>query len=172
MDFDTLSIDTYDRVVSGNTPAHNAILGNNMWIIENIRFDPSVADKVVYAVTAPMKILRAPSTSPYGARCPYGGKGALRFHQSSHMRHDRIAQVLQVVATPDQFLLQISKSCRFDGGLSSRISSGSWTIPRPSNQYQTRFAMLRANQGFLGETSHSTTPGYADAESTDNLISP
>jgi kynurenine formamidase len=54
--FDTLSIDTYDRVVSGNTPAHNAILGNNMWVIENIRFDPSVADKVVYAVTAPMKI--------------------------------------------------------------------------------------------------------------------
>ena len=54
--FDTLSIDTYDRVVSGETLAHNAILGNNMWIIENIRFDPSVADKWVYAVTAPMKI--------------------------------------------------------------------------------------------------------------------
>jgi kynurenine formamidase len=56
---DVISIDTYKRVMAGEPVAHRAILGNNMWIIENIRFDPSVANKWVYALTAPMKIYKA-----------------------------------------------------------------------------------------------------------------
>jgi kynurenine formamidase len=55
---DVLSIDNYNRVVAGQAFAHKAILGNNIWILENIRFDPSIADKWVYAVTAPMKIYK------------------------------------------------------------------------------------------------------------------
>jgi kynurenine formamidase len=54
---DTLSIDTYKRVVDeGNPKAHKAFFANNIWVLENLKFDPSVADKWVYAVTAPMKI--------------------------------------------------------------------------------------------------------------------
>ena len=30
------------------------------------------------------------------------------------------------------------------------MSSGSWMMPRPSSQDQTRLTMLRANQGFFG----------------------
>ncbi len=56
--FDTLSIDTYKRVVAGKTLAHNALFGNLIWVIENVKYDPSVADKWVYAVTAPMKIFQ------------------------------------------------------------------------------------------------------------------
>jgi kynurenine formamidase len=55
--FDTLSIDTYKRVVDEGKPlAHRALFGNNIWVLENVKFDPSVANKWVYAVTAPMKI--------------------------------------------------------------------------------------------------------------------
>lgn len=54
---DVLSIDIYRRVVDEGKPkAHQALFRNNVWVIENIRFDPSVADKWVYAVVAPMKI--------------------------------------------------------------------------------------------------------------------
>jgi kynurenine formamidase len=55
---DVISIDTYKRVMAGEPLAHRAILGNNIWVIENIRFNPSVADKVVYGVMAPMKIYK------------------------------------------------------------------------------------------------------------------
>ena len=54
--FDTLSIDTYKRVVAGAPLAHNAIFSNMIWVIENVKFDPSVADKWVYVLTAPMKV--------------------------------------------------------------------------------------------------------------------
>jgi kynurenine formamidase len=53
---DVISIDIYNRVEAGEPVAHRAILGNNMWVIENIRFNPSVADKWVFGVVAPMKI--------------------------------------------------------------------------------------------------------------------
>ncbi|MDH7499183.1 MAG: cyclase family protein [candidate division NC10 bacterium] len=54
---DVLSIDTYKRVVDEGKPlAHRAMFSNLVWVLENIKFDPSVADKWVYAVVAPMKI--------------------------------------------------------------------------------------------------------------------
>jgi kynurenine formamidase len=55
---DVISIDTYNRVNAGEPGAHQHILGNNIWVIENIRFDPSVADKWVFGVMAPMKIYK------------------------------------------------------------------------------------------------------------------
>lgn len=55
---DVTSIDIYKKVEAGQAVAHKAILGNNMFIIENLRFDPSIADKWTYAVTAPMKIYK------------------------------------------------------------------------------------------------------------------
>ncbi|MFB0520555.1 MAG: cyclase family protein, partial [Desulfatiglandales bacterium] len=55
---DVISIDTFDRVVAGKPVAHQAIFSNNCWVIENIKMDPSVADKWVYAVLAPMKIYK------------------------------------------------------------------------------------------------------------------
>ncbi|UCF73599.1 MAG: cyclase family protein [Deltaproteobacteria bacterium] len=56
--FDTLSIDIYKRVMEGKPVAHQAIFSNNTWVIENIKIDPSVADKWAYAVLAPMKIYK------------------------------------------------------------------------------------------------------------------
>jgi kynurenine formamidase len=53
---DVISIDIYNRVTAGNPDAHRAVFSNNIWVIENIRFDPSVADKWVFGVMAPMKI--------------------------------------------------------------------------------------------------------------------
>ncbi len=54
---DTLSVDTYKRVADDGMPlAHRALFANNIWVLECIKFDPSVADKWVYAATAPMKI--------------------------------------------------------------------------------------------------------------------
>jgi DNA-directed RNA polymerase III subunit RPC1 len=53
---DVLSIDIYNKVMAGTPPAHKAIFANNSWVIENIKFDASVADKWVYAMLAPMKI--------------------------------------------------------------------------------------------------------------------
>jgi kynurenine formamidase len=55
---DVLSVDIYKKVVEGKAVAHKAILGNNMFIIEALRFDPSIADKWVYAILAPMKIYK------------------------------------------------------------------------------------------------------------------
>jgi len=56
---DTLSIDTYRRVADeGNPLAHRALFSNSIWVLENVKFDPSVADKWVYAVMAPMKIYK------------------------------------------------------------------------------------------------------------------
>ena len=47
------------------------------------------------------------------------------------------------------------------------MSSGSWMMPRPSSQDQTRLAMLRVNQGFFGAISQSakTSRGSWSAES-------
>jgi kynurenine formamidase len=54
---DTLSIDTYKRVADEGKPlAHRAMFSNLIWVLENIKFDPSVANKWVFALTAPMKI--------------------------------------------------------------------------------------------------------------------
>ena len=55
---DVISIDIYNRVMAGDPGAHRAIFSNNIWVIENIRFDPSVADKWVFGVMAPMKIYK------------------------------------------------------------------------------------------------------------------
>ena len=55
---DVLSIDIYKKVMEGKPVAHKAIFANNSWVIENIKFDASVADKWVYAMLAPMKIYK------------------------------------------------------------------------------------------------------------------
>ncbi len=41
------------------------------------------------------------------------------------------------------------------GGLSSRMSSGSWIMPRPIAHAQVRLTMALANQGFSGRISQS-----------------
>jgi len=54
---DVLSIDTYKRVADEGKPlAHRAMFSNLIWVLEDIRFDPSVADKWVFALLGPMKI--------------------------------------------------------------------------------------------------------------------
>ena len=49
---------------------------------------------------------------------------------------------------------------------SSYALSGSWTMPRPSSQYQMRLTMFRANQGFSGAASQraNSTRGSAPRE--------
>ena len=49
----------------------------------------------------------------------------------------------------------IGRKAGLDGRLSGRISSGSFTTPRPISQAQTRLAMLRLNQGLSGRSSQS-----------------
>lgn len=53
---DTLSIDIFKKVMAGTPTTHQAIFATQAWVIENVKFDPALADKWVYAVLAPMKI--------------------------------------------------------------------------------------------------------------------
>ena len=49
------------------------------------------------------------------------------------------------------------------------MSSGSWMMPRPSSQAQTRLTMLRVNQGFFGVISQSakTSRGSRSGDNCD-----
>src|SRR5581483_8433486 len=56
-----------------------------------------------------------------------------------------------------------------EGGLSGRMSSGSWMMPHPSSQYHARLAMARVNHGLEGvisqsaKTARGSRPGVSDA---------
>ncbi len=71
------------------------------------------------------------------------------------------------VPSPDR---PAARDC--SAGCRSRISSGSWMMPRPSSHAQTRLTMLRVNQGFSGVISQSAKTSRGSRSGGNSILVP